>query len=69
MQLLPLTTWFNYSPALANDTMTTPQPGNQIPAEDPIAHLVEAAQFRVASQRIKLAKATTTQRPGKLQRT
>lgn len=47
--------------------MTTPHPGNQIPAEDPIAHLVEVVQFRVASQRIKLAKAAT--RPGKLQRT
>jgi hypothetical protein len=37
--------------------MTTPQPGQQIPAEDPIAHLVEAVQFRIAGQRIKLAKA------------
>jgi hypothetical protein len=44
--------------------MTTPTPGNQIPAEDPIAHLVEAVQFRIAGQRIKLAKAQT----GKLQR-
>lgn len=47
--------------------MTTPQPGQQIPAEDPIAHLVETLQFRVASQRIKLAKAQSL-RPGKLQR-
>ena len=45
--------------------MTTPAPGQQIPAEDPIAHLVEAVQFRVASQRLKLAKSQT----GKLQRT
>ena len=45
--------------------MTTPQPGQQIPVDDPIAHLVEAVQFRVATQRLKLAKS----QPGKLQRT
>lgn len=44
---------------------STPQPGNQIPVEDPIAHLVDAVQIRVASQRIKLHKAQA----GKLQRT
>jgi hypothetical protein len=45
--------------------MTTPQPGNQIPTEQPIAHLVEAVQIRIATQRLKLAKSQT----GKLQRT
>lgn len=45
--------------------MTTPQPGNQIPVEDPIAHLVDAVQIRVASQRLKLQKTQA----GKLHRT
>jgi hypothetical protein len=45
--------------------MTTPPPGNQIPTEQPIAHLVEAVQIRIATQRLKLAKSQA----GKLKRT
>jgi hypothetical protein len=37
---------------------TTPPPAHTEPIsnDDPIAHLVEAAQLRIASQRIKLSK-------------
>jgi hypothetical protein len=45
--------------------MTTPQPGQSIPTEQPIAHLVEAVQIRIATQRLKLAKSQA----GKLKRT
>jgi hypothetical protein len=45
--------------------MTTPQPGQSITTEQPIAHLVEAVQIRIATQRLKLAKSQA----GKLQRT